>query len=62
MKRNIKLYFPHCTLCHLDQDIHERHFHVGREHTLALVSQQFWILGGKSFVRRNIDELFFARK
>ena len=39
----------------LAQDIHERHFHVGREHTLALVRQQFWILRAKSFVRRIIN-------
>ena len=44
------------------QDIHERHFHVGREHTLALVRQQFWILRGKSFVRRIINECLLCKR
>ena len=46
----------------LAQDIHERHFHVGREHTLALVRQQFWILRGKSFVRRIINECLLSKR
>ena len=46
----------------LVQDIHERHFHVGREHTLALVCQQFWNVCGKSFVRRIINECLLCKK
>ena len=44
------------------QDIHQRHFHVGREHTLALVRQQFWILRGKSFIRKIINECLHCKK
>ena len=45
------------------QDIHERHSHVGREHTLALVRQTYWILHGKSFVRKVLkDCLYCARR
>ena len=46
----------------LFQDIHQRHFHVGREHTLALVRQQFWILRGKSFIRKIINECLHCKK
>lgn len=46
----------------LVQDIHERHFHVGREHTLALVRQKFWILRGKSFVRRIINDCLLCKR
>ena len=46
----------------LVQDIHERHFHVGREHTLALVCQQFWILGGKLFVRKITNECLHCKR
>ena len=46
----------------LVQDIHERHLHVGREHTLALVRQQFWILGGKSFVRKITNECLHCKR
>ena len=31
----------------LVQDLHKKHFHVGREHVLAVVRQQFWIPRGK---------------
>ncbi|PFX34669.1 hypothetical protein AWC38_SpisGene505 [Stylophora pistillata] len=46
----------------LVQDIHERHFHVGREHTLALVRQQFWILRGRSFIRRIINGCLLCKR
>ena len=40
----------------LVQDLHEKHLHVGREHTLALIRQTFWISRGKSFVRKIIND------
>ena len=42
------LVSPKHPLCRLlVQDLHKKHFHVGREHVLALVHQQFWIPRGK---------------
>ena len=48
--------------CTRVQDIHERQFHVGREHTLALLRQQFWILRRKSFVRRIINKCLLCKR
>ena len=57
------LLFPGHPLSRLlAQDVHERHFHVGREHALALVRQQFWILRGKSFVRRIVNECLLCKR
>ena len=44
------------------QDIHKRYFRWGREHTLALVHQQFWILRRKLFVRIIINEYLSKRR
>ena len=38
------------------QDFHEGQLHVGREYTLALVRQQFWIPHGKSLTRKIVDD------
>ena len=46
----------------LVQDLHEKHLHVGREHTLALVRQTFWILRGKSFVRKIINDCLHCKR
>ena len=46
----------------LVQDLHEKHSHVGREHTLALVRQTFWISRGKSFVRKIINECLHCKR
>ncbi|KAL9974310.1 hypothetical protein ACROYT_G011331 [Oculina patagonica] len=46
----------------LVQDIQKRHFHVGREHTLALVRQQYWILRGKSFIRKIINDCLRCKR
>ena len=40
----------------LVQDLHGKHSHVGREHTLATVRQQYWIPRGKSFVRMIVND------
>ena len=44
------------------QDFHEGQLHVGREHTLALVRQQFWIPHGKSLTRKIVDDCLHCRK
>ena len=46
----------------LVQDLHEKHLHVGREHTLALVRQTFWISRGKSFVRKIINDCLHCKR
>ena len=46
----------------LVQDLHEKHLHVGREHTLALVRQTFWISRGKSFVRKIINDCLQCKR
>ena len=38
------------------QDLNEKHFHVGREHILALVRKQFWIPRRKSFTRKIVND------
>lgn len=40
----------------LVQDLQKKHFHIGREHTLALVRRQFWIPRGKSFIRKIVND------
>ena len=44
------------------QDLHEKHLHVGREHTLALVRQQFWIPQGKSLARKIVNDCLLCRR
>ena len=46
----------------LVQDLHEKHSHVGREHTLALVRQQYWISRGKSFVRKIVNDCLHCKR
>ena len=46
----------------LVQDLREKHLHVGREHTLALVRQTFWISRGKSFVRKIINDCLHCKR
>ena len=46
----------------LVQDLHEKHLHVGREHTLALVRQTFWISRGKSFVRKITNDCLHCKR
>ena len=46
----------------LVQDLHEKHSHVGREHTLALVCQHYWIPRGKSFVRKIVNDCLHCKR
>jgi len=63
MKQHQALLSPGHPLSRLlAQVIHEQHFHEGREHTLAPVRQQFWILKGKSFARRIISECLLCKR
>ena len=42
--------------------IHENNFHVGRNSTLALTRERFWITSGKSFVRHLIQRCNFCKR
>ena len=44
------------------KDLHETHLHVAREHTLALVRQQFWITQGKSLARKIVNDCLYCRR
>ncbi|XP_068707240.1 uncharacterized protein [Montipora foliosa] len=46
----------------LVQDLHEKHSQVGREHTLALVCQQYWIPRVKSFVRKIVNDCLHCKR
>lgn len=46
----------------LIQDVHERHLHVGKEHTLALVRQQFWIPRGKSLTKMVLKDCLYCKR
>ena len=44
------------------RDCHETFGHVGREHVMAQVRQKFWLLGGRSSVRRILRDCFHCRR
>ena len=46
----------------LVQDLQKKHFHVGREHTLALVHRQFWIPRGKLFIRKIFNDCLHCKR
>ena len=46
----------------LVQDLHKKHFHVRREHVLALVHQQFWIPRGKWFIRTIVNDCLHCKR
>ena len=46
----------------LVQHLHEKHSHVGREHTLVLVRQQYWIPRRKTFVRKIVNDCLHYKK
>ena len=43
-------------------DIHRENFHTGREHTLSLSRQKYWIIRGKNLSRQIIKECFICKK
>ena len=46
----------------LVQDLQEKHSHVGREHTSALVPQKYCIPRGKSFVRKIVNNCLHCKR
>ena len=46
----------------LVQDLQKKHFHVGREHTLALVRRQFWIPRGKYVIRKIVNDCLHCKR
>ena len=44
------------------QHHHEENLHAGREHTLSLVREKYWIVKGKSVVRTVINECLLCEK
>ena len=44
------------------QNIHEENFHVGREHTLALLRQHYWIPACRELIRRILHNCFRCRR
>mgnify|MGYP000718925617 FL=1 len=42
--------------------LHEKHLHVGRQRTPALVRQQFWIPQGKSLARKIVNDCLYCRR
>lgn len=44
------------------KDLHEKHLHVKREHTLAFVRQQFRIPQGKSLARKIANDCLYCRR
>lgn len=41
---------------------HETNFHVGREHTLSLLRQKYWIVKAKSSIRKVIRECLYCER
>ena len=41
---------------------HEKYHHYGRDQTLASIREEFWILNGKSVVRRILDKCLLCRR
>ena len=46
----------------LVQDLQRKHFHVEREHTLALAHGQFWMARGKSFIRKIVNDCLHCKR
>ena len=41
---------------------HEENLHTGREHTLSIIREKFWIIKGKSVVRKVIKDCLFCER
>lgn len=48
--------------CLIVRDMHASHGHVGRNHTLALLRQRYWVMGGLSLVRNTIHPCITCQK
>ena len=42
--------------------VHERNHHIGRNATISIIRQEYWITSGKSKVRQILSRCFFCRK
>uniref|UniRef100_A0A5S6Q0M6 Integrase catalytic domain-containing protein n=1 Tax=Trichuris muris TaxID=70415 RepID=A0A5S6Q0M6_TRIMR len=58
----IILPHKHVVVDLLVRHCHERQMHLGTEHTLAVIRQRFWILKGRSVVKRIIRDCVVCRR
>jgi len=62
LKRPMLLPKKHHLVDVLVRDTHAINGHIGREHTLALLRQEFWIISGRQAVRRVLKDCVTCRR
>ena len=67
---NLPQYHKHQTILPANHHVttliinhfHENYHHCGRDQTLAVIREQFWIINGKSIVKRSLKKMYTLSK